>query len=102
LGTTKRVLRCLKLPCDTVWLKALDPGCSKVYISPPPGHSWILLNGGYLDPAGLHGFREVIPGIGLGVVEALWSDINMAFTSPSVDEGLIADTIGIPTYGSLF
>jgi len=101
LRAAQGVFGCLQFACHTVGLEALDPCGCEVHIRPPPGDSGVLLNGAHFDAGGLHGLCEVLPGVSLGVVEVGGLHVHVAFASASVDEGLLANAVGVPADGCL-
>lgn len=93
LRTTEWVGRCIQLTCHTLGLEAKDACCHKVYVWSPPCHSRLSINRCDWDARCFHCFREVFPGLRLGLFKIIRSYINVAFAATAVNKCVCANAV---------
>lgn len=95
LRAAERVRGRVQLAGHALGLEAEDARGHEVDVGPPARHGRLAVDRRDGDPRGLHGGREVLPGLRLGLLEALGPHVHVPEAAAAVDELLLADAVRV-------
>lgn len=100
LRAAERVRGRVQLARHALRLEAEDAGGYEVHVGPPARHRRLPVDRRHRDARALHRGREVLPGLRLGLLEALGAHVHVPEAAAAVDELVLADAVGVSAHWS--